>query len=63
MLHCTPNDLLEWIPSQENLTKENHPLISLKRTAKVIQLTQILNSVPLDRLAEIETMIKKQIEE
>jgi hypothetical protein len=63
MLHCTPNDLLEWIPSQENLTNENHPLISLKRTEKVIQLTQILNSIPLDRLAEIETMIKKQIEE
>ncbi len=63
MLHCTPNDLLEWIPSTAESTNENHPLISLKRTVKVIQLTQILNSIPLERLAEIEAMIKKQIEE
>jgi hypothetical protein len=63
MLHCTPNDLLEWIPSNTESTNENNPLISLKRSEKVIQLTQILNSIPLDRLAEIEIMIKKHIEE
>jgi DNA-binding Xre family transcriptional regulator len=62
MLFCTPNDLLEWIPAVEDSTTGNHPLISLKRTEKVVHLTQILNSVPLDRLAEIETMIKKQME-
>lgn len=63
MLHCTPNDLLQWIPSNNHSTITNHPLMSLQRTEKVIHLTQILSSVPLDRLAEIETMIKKQIEE
>lgn len=62
MLHCTPNDLLEWIPSQQDATNDTHPLISLKRSDKVVQLTRILNSVPLDKLSEIEDLIKKQIE-
>jgi len=37
-------------------------LISIKRSDRVVQLTQILNSVPLDKLSEIENVIKKEIE-
>ena len=59
---CTPNDLLEWIPASIDLNNENHPLISLKRSDKVVQLTRILNSVPLDKLSYIESLIKKEIE-
>ena len=50
LLQCTPNDLLEWIPEGKDKTNDKHPLISIKRSDKVIQLTQILNSVPLDKL-------------
>lgn len=62
LLHCTPNDLLEWIPSQEQATDKNHALVSLKRTDTTVHLTQMLNAVPLDKLAEIETLIKQQLE-
>ena len=59
---CTPNDLLEWRPASKDLNNENHPLISIKRSTKVVQLTTILSSVPLDKLAEIESMLKREIE-
>jgi len=62
LLQCTPNDLLEWIPDSKDKTNDKHPLISIKRSDKVFQLSQILNSVPLDKLSEIESMIKKEIE-
>ena len=62
LLQCTPNDLLEWIPESKDKINDNHPLISIKRNDKVVQLTQILNSVPLDKLSEIESVIKKEIE-
>ncbi len=58
---CTPNDLLEWIPSSQDLNNETHPLASIKRSNKVVELTKILNSVPLDKLNDIETMINKEI--
>jgi DNA-binding Xre family transcriptional regulator len=61
LLQCTPNDLLEWIPDDKDKTNDKHPLISIKRSDKVIQLTQILNSVPLNKLSEIESVIKKEI--
>ena len=62
LFQCTPNDLLEWIPNSKDSTNDKHPLTPIKRSDKVVQLTQILNSVPLDKLGEIESMIKKEIE-
>lgn len=61
LLQCTPNDLLEWIPNNNDKTNDRHPLISIKRNDKVIQLTQILNSVPLDKLSDVENVIMKEI--
>lgn len=62
ILKCTPNDLLQWIPEKKDVDIENHPLISMIRTDKVTHLTKLLNSVPLDKLSEIEEMIKKEVE-
>lgn len=62
IFQCTPNDLLEWIPESKDKTNDNHPLVSIKRSDKVVELTQILSSVPLDKLSEIERVIKKEIE-
>jgi DNA-binding Xre family transcriptional regulator len=62
LFQCTPNDLLEWTPGSKDLNNGNHPLISIKRSDKVIHLSQILNSIPLDKLNEIESVIKKEIE-
>ena len=62
LFQCTPNDLLQWIPDSKDKNNDKHPLISIKRSDKVFQLTQMLNSVPLDKLNEIESVIKKEIE-
>lgn len=61
MLQCTPNDFLEWIPDAKDAGNDRHPLIPLQRTDKVIQLTQMLNSIPLNKLKEIESLINKEI--
>jgi len=62
LLQCTPNDLLEWIPESKDKNNDKHPLISIKRSDKVVQLTQMLNSIPINKLEEIESVIKKEIE-
>jgi hypothetical protein len=54
--------MMEWIPDIKDNNNGKHPLISIKRSDKVVQLTQILNSVPLDKLHEIENVIKKELE-
>jgi len=61
LLQCTPNDFLEWIPDAKDAGNDKHPLIPLQRSNKVIQLTQMLNSIPLDKLTEIESIINKEI--
>ena len=61
LLHCTPNDLLEWIPETKDKSNENHPLKTIKRNNEVVVLTKMLNSVPLDKLKEIENMIKQEM--
>lgn len=62
ILQCTPNDLLDWVPSGKDANNEKHPLISLKRSDKVVVLTQLLSSIPLNKLSGIEDMIKREIE-
>jgi hypothetical protein len=53
--------MLEWIPGKQDADNNDHPLISIKRNDKVIQLTKMLNSIPLDKLSSIETAINNEI--
>ena len=62
LFQCTPNDLLEWTPDIKDQDNANHPLVSIKRSDKVVQLTKILHSVPLDKLNEIERLITNEID-
>jgi DNA-binding Xre family transcriptional regulator len=62
LFNCTPDNLLEWIPDSQDQNNDNHPLNSIKRSDKVVHLTQILNSIPLDKLYEIENVIKMEID-
>jgi hypothetical protein len=59
---CTPNDLMQWIPSKKDVDIVSHPLASLYRVEKVMDLTRTLNEVPLDKLLEIEKIIKAEID-
>ena len=61
MLNCTPNDILEWIPDKNEKNTESHPLSALMRTGNISQLNQLLNAVPLNRISEIENLIKNEL--
>ncbi|MGG9970760.1 helix-turn-helix domain-containing protein [Ferruginibacter sp. SUN002] len=62
ILHCEPNDLLQWTPSgQTNST--THPLNNLKQTSISSNLKQTLATIPLKQLKEFDNIIAKQTEE
>jgi hypothetical protein len=61
IFHCTPNDLLEWVPDSHNTIDEKQSLTALIRSDKEVSLTQMIYSVPFDKLGVIEEMIKKEI--
>jgi len=61
IFHCTPNDLLEWkLPKDGNIA-ESEPLNSLRREDKVAGMTQLINSVSLEKLAQMEAIIRKEL--
>jgi len=59
---CTPNDLMQWIPDKNIADPVTHPLAALLHTEKVLDLTRTLNSVPFEKLMEIEKLIQNEIE-
>lgn len=48
-LHCTPNDIIEYTPDPQKPIP-NHPLTKLIRTKTPIQLTNIVDDIPFDKL-------------
>jgi DNA-binding Xre family transcriptional regulator len=62
LLHCAPNDLMEWTPDDTSKIEKDHPLEAIRRTDKVIDITKMLNSVPIQRLNELEQIIREKIE-
>lgn len=61
LLLCTPNDLIQWIPETKDADNPTHPLQSLQRNTKVMDLTRTLHSVPYERLLEIEKLIQLEV--
>lgn len=61
LFNCTPNDLLEWTPGKSEAELESHPLYPLMRRDKVGELTQLINSVPLEKLQQIEKIILEEM--
>lgn len=61
ILHCTPNDLLEWHPSKSGLISDTEPLYSLRRLDKVESVNQLINGVSLDKLEQMEAIIRKEM--
>jgi succinate dehydrogenase flavin-adding protein (antitoxin of CptAB toxin-antitoxin module) len=62
ILKCTPNDFFDWIPGNNDFDIEHHPLNAIKRSDKIVQLAQLVNNIPMDRLADIENLILKEME-
>ena len=61
LFQCTPNDFLEWTPGSHDVTPGNHPLAPLKRDETVVHLTQLINTMPLEKLQAIENVIKQEL--
>jgi DNA-binding Xre family transcriptional regulator len=63
ILHCTPHDLLEWVPDQPEDDTENNPLRAIRRSAKTINVTNLLNKMPMEKLAKLEELLTKIYED
>lgn len=62
ILKCTPNDFFDWVPGNNDIDIAQHPLNAIKRSDKIVQLAQLVNNIPMDKLADIENLIKKEME-
>ncbi len=65
LLNCTPNDIMEWHPTQHQLENKNHALHAIKANNlnKVEHLTDLLRKVPLNKIEDIQAYIKTQHKE
>lgn len=61
ILRCTPNDFCEWVQDKDTQVDSDHPINSIKRSDKVVDMIKTLNSIPLGQLDEIESIIKEKI--
>ena len=57
-LHCTPNDLLEWVPDEKTLS-DTHPLNELIRSDQLLNLMEELRNIPLHKLEKLQEQIKE----
>ena len=51
-LRCTPNELMEWIPSESEPIEDNHPLTKLRRNGLSTPVYSALLNVPAEKLDE-----------
>ncbi|MCD9187051.1 MAG: helix-turn-helix transcriptional regulator [Pyrinomonadaceae bacterium] len=57
LMNCTPNDLFEWKPDNKTVLAENHPLNTLKREGQMKNLRELLQDMPVEKLAEVENFV------
>jgi DNA-binding Xre family transcriptional regulator len=57
LLNCEPNDLYEWKPSNLTANIENHSLKGLRRDNSTADINQMLRNLPLDKLAQVESLL------
>lgn len=60
---CSPNDLLQYIPAQEEQLPENHPLHQLKRESTPFNWLQTTTRLPLLELQQLISQIKVQLDQ
>ena len=57
LLHCTPNDILEWSPNDLLEDFPEHPLQKIRRKDKKLEIGKMLSKMPIEKLEEIERML------
>jgi DNA-binding Xre family transcriptional regulator len=58
-LHCTPNDLVEWVEDHDAPLPENHPLQSLVREQIPLNIRGQLRELSFEQLKEVRSLIVK----
>jgi DNA-binding Xre family transcriptional regulator len=56
-LNCTPNDLLEWHPSEKTKAGPTHALRVLERRSAAIGVVNLVQELPADELEAVEQFI------
>lgn len=51
-LNCTPNDLIEWKPNENEASAETHSLQALRRKPEQ-DLTKLLREIPMGKFEQI----------
>lgn len=59
LLHCTPNDIFEWVPNDLLDDRADHPLQRIRRREKKIEINKLLSKMSLEKLEEIEKLISE----
>jgi DNA-binding Xre family transcriptional regulator len=58
LLNCLPNDLFEWIPADKKDDKATHPLYPIRKNDNSLNLPEMLKSLPMDKLRQVEELLK-----
>jgi DNA-binding Xre family transcriptional regulator len=56
-LNCEPSDLFEWRDDKDQTLPPDHALNKLRRDA-VKNLSEIINTLPLERMGEVESFLQ-----
>ena len=59
LLNCEPNDLYEWNPSNKAESIESHPLKELQRTDSTQKFSEMMKTIPLERLDDVKNMLSE----
>jgi len=59
LLNCLPNDLFEWTPDDRKSDVASHPLQVIRKNDNAINLSETLKNLPMDKLRQVEEMLKK----
>jgi len=59
LLHCTPNDLFDWRPGENSVVPENHPLRTLIKEKNPPSLSELVKTLPVEKLSRLESLINE----
>jgi len=58
MLNCTPNDLFEWQSRTDETIPDAHALNSLKPAEKPENLSELMKTIPVEKLSQIDEFVR-----
>lgn len=59
-LNCTPNDLLEWHPSQKTNVADDHALRALERRKAALGVVELVQALPVEEVEAVQRFIPER---